>query len=147
MNLNFHVHKGGSLPDAEEPVKADEVFPKLLKIYKGKDGKLDWRIIEVMRRLDEETTLAIPEILKEEQEAISEFLRREAKRLTKKYTVWVYQKVNGRWVKDEGRTYVGDEETARKYVADVNKHQDWTATSNLPEDQKESGDHAHDHKH
>jgi hypothetical protein len=52
----------------------------------------------------------------------------------KQYTVWVYRKVNGKWVKQEDRTLVTKSlEKAREYAASVKKFEGWTATSNIPE--------------
>lgn len=52
----------------------------------------------------------------------------------REYTVWVFRRVNGRWVKQEDRTLVTrDPEKARKYAATVKTYDGWTATSNIPE--------------
>jgi hypothetical protein len=54
-------------------------------------------------------------------------------KLAKAYTVWVYERVNGQWVKHDDRTFVGNREDALRYLKDVQlDYPKWTATSNLP---------------
>jgi subtilisin family serine protease len=53
--------------------------------------------------------------------------------LVGKYAVWVYQNVNGQWVKQNNRTLATDDpDQAANYAAAVNKVNGWKATSNAP---------------
>ncbi|HEV2969083.1 MAG TPA: S8 family serine peptidase [Pirellulales bacterium] len=53
--------------------------------------------------------------------------------LVGKYAVWVYQNVNGQWIKQDGRTLnTDDPQKAADYAAEVNKVSGWKATSNAP---------------
>ena len=53
-----------------------------------------------------------------------------------KFTVWVFQNVNGNWEKQDSRTFVTDDAAAaRKYVEQVSASDGWAATSNVPPDE------------
>jgi hypothetical protein len=55
-----------------------------------------------------------------------------------RYTVFVYKQVNGQWVKQEDRTLGTDDASrAEKYVEDVKRVSGWTATSNLPQRERQ----------
>jgi hypothetical protein len=56
-----------------------------------------------------------------------------------KYRVSVFKSVNGKWVKQEGRSIVTDDaDKARAYIAMIKKLSGWTATSNLPQDLRDT---------
>ncbi len=51
-----------------------------------------------------------------------------------RYTVFVYKRINGQWIKQEDRTLSTNEASqAEKYAGDVKRIPGWTATSNLPQ--------------
>ncbi len=62
------------------PVSADEFFPRLKKLYKLPDGKVDHRIVSALLGIDRDRFWSDPEMVKVEQEEFAKALMKAAER-------------------------------------------------------------------
>ena len=125
------TYRKATTPD---PVPDDELFSKVAPLVSDASDELDWRLFHVLLAADVKRAMNVPVIAAMWKKDLERQLYEYAQRRQRKFTVYVYKKIKGQWIKQDDRTFIGDEMTARKYESDVNSFtpaDQWLAKSNL----------------